>query len=162
LINDWLERMPFVSSSSFWSDYENVYAQNLDTSEKQNLEFFQKIFSETEMSNRSLSPTACRSALFIMLYRGYPLLELPFKLMDTLIELDHQLGNWRYRHMNMVRKMIGTRIGTGGSTGAGYLEGAMQKHYIFRELSQLNSFLVDRKKIPALSPDITSQLGYHF
>lgn len=162
LINDWLERMPFISNNSFWSDYEKVYAQNLDASEKQNLDFFQKIFSDSEVSGRSLSPAACRSALFIMLYRGYPLLELPFKLMDTLIELDHQLGNWRYRHMNMVRKMIGTRIGTGGSTGAGYLEGAMQKHYIFRELSQLNSFLVDRKKIPALSPDISSQLGYHF
>ncbi len=162
LINEWLERMPFVSNSSFWSDYEKVYAENLDASEKQNLEFFQNIFSGKENIARSLSAKACRSALFIMLYRGYPLLELPFKLLDTLIELDHQLGNWRYRHMNMVRKMIGSRIGTGGSTGAGYLEGAMQKHYIFRELSQLNSFLIERKKIPVLPKEIQEKLGYSF
>ena len=162
LLNTWLERMPFISDNSFWSEYEKAYAQNLDASEKQNIEFFQKIFSESNAENRSLSPMACRSALFIMLYRGYPLLELPFKLLDTLIELDHQLGNWRYRHINMVRRMIGSRIGTGGSTGAGYLEGAMQKHYIFRELSQLNSFLIDRKQIPVLPKEIQEKLGYSF
>jgi tryptophan 2,3-dioxygenase len=95
-----------------------------------------------------------------MIYRGYPMLELPFQLLDTLLEIDNQLGNWRYRHINMVRRMIGTRIGTGGSTGAGYLQGAMDKHYIFKEISQLNSFLTDRRKLPKLPKDVTDKLGY--
>ena len=107
-----------------------------------------------------LSAAACRAALFIMIYRGYPMLELPFQLLDTLLELDNQLGNWRYRHINMVRRMIGTRIGTGGSTGAGYLQGAMDKHYIFKELAQLNSFLIDRRKLPSLPDELTRGLGY--
>ena len=59
------------------------------------------------------------------------MLELPFQLLDILLEIDNQLGN-RYRHNNMVRRMIGTRIGTGGSTDAGYLQGAMDKHYILK------------------------------
>ena len=89
------------------------------------------------------------------------MLELPFLLLDILIETDNQLGNWRYRHINMVKRMIGSRIGTGGSTGAGYLQGAMEKHYIFRELAQLNSFLMDRSRLPQLPKELTDKLGYN-
>ncbi len=176
LINKWLERMPFFEENTywknypnhpadnihpFWSDYESVYASSLSEAEKNNLTGFKKMFSDAEKNNeRSLSPAACRAALFIMLYRGYPMLELPFQLLDILLEIDNQLGNWRYRHINMVRRMIGTRIGTGGSSGADYLRGAMDKHYIFKEISQLNSFLIDRRKLPALPKELVEQLGY--
>ncbi len=110
--------------------------------------------------DRSLSPAACRAALFIMLYRGYPLLQLPFQLLNALLEIDEQLSSWRYRHMNMVHRMIGTRIGTGGSTGKDYLKAAADKHYIFREIAQLNSFLIERRKLPALPAEIEKQLGF--
>jgi tryptophan 2,3-dioxygenase len=140
-----------------------VYTDSLAEAEKSNLLNFKKLFfAEEENAERALSPKACRSALFIMLYHGYPMLELPFQLLDTLLEIDNQLGNWRYRHINMVRRMIGTRIGTGGSTGAGYLQGAMDKHYIFKEISQLNSFLIDRRKLPTLPQELTEGLGYRF
>ena len=170
LLNAWLQRMPFAEDEKYWAKgesyfnlYETVYSNSLADTEKNNLEFFKKIFyTDAENTGRSLSPKACRSALFIMLYRGYPMLELPFQLLDTLLEIDNQLGNWRYRHINMVRRMIGTRIGTGGSTGAGYLQGAMDKHYIFKEISQLSSFLIDRRKLPALPGELTKDLGYHF
>jgi tryptophan 2,3-dioxygenase len=167
LINKWLERMPFAEDikywpgDNYWTVYEQIYTGSLADEEKSNLASYRKIFLEEQgIPDRSLSPRACRSALFIMLYRGYPMLELPFQLLDTLLEIDNQLGNWRYRHINMVRRMIGTRIGTGGSTGAGYLQGAMDKHYIFKEISQLNSFLIDRRKLPALPKVITEKLGY--
>jgi tryptophan 2,3-dioxygenase len=97
-----------------------------------------------------------------MIYHGYPMLEQPFQLLESLIEIDNQLGNWRSRHINMVRRMIGSRVGTGGSTGAGYLQGAMDKHYIFKELAQLNSFLIDRRKLPQLPKELTEKLGYNF
>ncbi len=90
------------------------------------------------------------------------MLELPFQLLNALVDIDHQLGAWRYRHLNMVRRMIGSRVGTGGSSGASYLQGAMDKHYIFGELAQLTSFLVNRKKLPALPLALTQKLGYHF
>ena len=183
LINKWLERMPFFKDENywknysatssddsthpinnihpFWKDYENIYSAGLAEGEKINVEHFRRIFfDDTENKERGLSTEACRSALFIMIYRGYPMLELPFQLLDTLLEIDNQFGNWRYRHINMVRRMIGTRIGTGGSTGAGYLQGAMEKHYIFKEISQLNSFLTDRRKLPKLPKEVTDKLGY--
>jgi tryptophan 2,3-dioxygenase len=155
-----------VSSSdthSFWSAYLDIYKQSLSPAEENNLDYFKQIFFEANTdSERSLSPTACRSALFIMLYQGYPALELPFQLLQTLLDSDHQMAAWRARHINMVRRMIGSRVGTGGSTGAGYLQGALEKHYIFKEVAQLSSFLIERKKLPALHSELTQKLGYHF
>ncbi|MBK7376535.1 MAG: tryptophan 2,3-dioxygenase [Chitinophagaceae bacterium] len=160
LINAWLERMPFITDA-FWKNYEQVYVSSLAEAEKGNAASFAEIFN-TASAERNFSPRACRSALFIMLYHGYPMMELPFQLLDTLLEIDNQLGAWRYRHINMVQRMIGSRIGTGGSTGAGYLKAAMDKHYIFKELAQLNSYLVDRKKLPVLAKEVEESLGYHF
>ncbi len=171
LLNKWLERMPFLSEPdfwektnltdkhTFWAAYENIYAASLGEGEKNNLQSFKEFFFENR-PEKTLSSAASRSALFIMLYRGYPMLELPFQLLDCLLEIDNELGNWRSRHMNMVRRMIGTRTGTGGSTGAGYLKGAMDKHFIFRELAQLNSFLINRSKLPVLPKKLVEKLGF--
>ncbi|HAO47036.1 MAG TPA: tryptophan 2,3-dioxygenase [Chitinophagaceae bacterium] len=160
LVNAWLERMPFITDD-FWNTYQEVYVNSLAEAEKGNAASFAEVFGNAS-AERNLSPEACRSALFIMLYHGYPMLELPFQLLETLLEIDNQLGAWRYRHINMVQRMIGSRIGTGGSTGAGYLKGAMDKHYIFKEIAQLNSYLVDRRKLPALAKEVDERLGYHF
>lgn len=160
LVNAWLERMPFITDA-FWKNYEQVYVNSLAEAEIGNAASFSEVFNSAN-PERKLSPKACRSALFIMLYHGYPMMELPFQLLDTLLEIDNQLGAWRYRHINMVQRMIGSRIGTGGSTGAGYLKGAMDKHYIFKEIAQLNSYLVDRKKLPVLEKGVEERLGYHF
>ncbi|MEO6542032.1 MAG: tryptophan 2,3-dioxygenase family protein [Ferruginibacter sp.] len=162
LLNAWLERMPFITEE-FWTNYQGVYVNSLAEAEKNNASAFETVFNiGAPDGERHLTPKACRSALFIMMYHGYPMLELPFQLLDTLLEIDNQLSNWRSRHINMVQRMIGTRIGTGGSTGAGYLKAAMDKHYIFKELAQLNSFLVERKKLPVLPKEVEERLGYNF
>jgi tryptophan 2,3-dioxygenase len=168
LVNDWLERMPLVppatgDKNSFWDKYRTTYQNSLADAEKENSAAFDETFNiqhSTFNIQRTLSPAACRSALFIMLYRGYPLLQLPFQLLNCLLEIDEQLSSWRYRHMNMVHRMIGTRIGTGGSTGKDYLKAAADKHYIFKEFAQLNSFLIERRKLPALSNDMEKRLGF--
>jgi tryptophan 2,3-dioxygenase len=96
-----------------------------------------------------------------MLYRGYPIFHLPFELLNNLLEIDEQMSTWRYRHMNMVHRMIGTRIGTGGSTGKDYLKAALDKHYIFKEIAQLTSFLIERSKLPALPSSLIQQLSFN-
>ncbi len=164
LVNTWLERMPFLkegADNSFWENYKKVYTGSLAEVEKNNIAAFEEMFAnETKNQSRSLSPAACRAALFIMLYRGYPLLHLPFQLLNALLEIDEQLSAWRHRHINMVHRMIGTRIGTGGSTGKEYLKEAADKHYIFKEIAQLNSFLIERRKLPALSRSVEKKLGF--
>ncbi len=42
-------------------------------------------------------------------------------LCETLTDLDEGLQEWRYRHVMMVKRTIGTKRGTGGSEGAAYL-----------------------------------------
>lgn len=41
---------------------------------------------------------------------------------ELLVDLDEGLQEWRYRHMKMVERTIGTKPGTGGSPGAAYLK----------------------------------------
>jgi tryptophan 2,3-dioxygenase len=181
LLNTWLERMPFfeegenwknyqsvggaaastaTENGPFWTDYRHIYTTGLVEAEQNNLQYFDSVFSDTTTGERQLSPRACRSAMFIMLYRGYPMLQLPFQLLNGLLEIDEQLSTWRYRHMSMVHRMIGTRIGTGGSTGRDYLKGALDKHYIFAEIARLTSFLIERRKLPVLSPEMEKRLGF--
>ena len=175
LVNDWLERMPFFDKKEywtntdtnekqheFWSNYEKVYSSSLTEGETFNLERFKEIvLGENKKDDWALSPKARRSALFIMLYRDYPLMQLPYNLLNILLEIDNGLSTWRYRHINMVHRMIGTRTGTGGSTGKGYLKGAAEKHYIFQEFSELTSFLIERNKLPQLTATLSLRLGFN-
>ena len=158
-----LETLDQVFFTDFWQIYRKSYQGSLADIEKGNLETLDQVFftdSELRTQNSQLSSTASRAALFIMLYRGYPLLQQPFQLLNCLLEIDEQLSSWRYRHMNMVHRMIGTRIGTGGSSGKDYLKAAADKHYVFREIAQLNSFLIERRKLPALAKEMETRLGF--
>lgn len=172
----------WADADRWWADYRSRYQQSLADTEKHNLNYFDFVFFGKPMPAatpepagtstaapagapattpaRSLSPLACRSALFIMLYRGYPLLQLPFQVLHQLLEIDEQLSTWRYRHMSMVARIIGTRIGTGGSTGKDYLASALERHHLFREIAALTSFLIERKRLPRLSADIEKKLGF--
>lgn len=173
LVNDWLERMPFFDDNSlwvnfpasgteqpFWEEYRKRYAGSLAEAEKNNQEAFEEVLFHHRETHYTLSAKANRAALFIMLYRGYPLLQLPFQLLNNLLEIDEQLSTWRHRHMNMVHRMIGTRIGTGGSSGKDYLKAAADRHYIFTEIAQLTSFLIERRKLPQLPAQVEARLGF--
>jgi tryptophan 2,3-dioxygenase len=167
LVNRWLERMPFDPGEAFWDDYRERYQASLSENEKSNLGFFEKVFfggpspDGPVAERRQFSPAACRAALFVMLYRGYPILHLPFQVLNQLLEIDEQLSTWRYRHMNMVGRIIGTRVGTGGSTGKDYLSAAMLKHHVFREVASLTSFLIERKRLPQLDVEMEKRLGFN-
>jgi len=182
LVNDWMERMPLFDDASlwkdfstsphpleevgrrlehpFWAEYKRCYSNSLAEAEKNNLDIIDEVLFHHKETHYTLSAKANRAALFIMLYRGYPLLQLPFQLLNNLLEIDEQLSTWRHRHMNMVHRMIGTRIGTGGSSGKDYLKSAADKHYIFKEIAQLSSFLIERRKLPSLPKDVEKKLGF--
>jgi len=49
--------------------------------------------------------------------RHYP----HFRLAEHLLQLDERFAIWRFHHVKMVERMIGSRAGTGGSSGAKYL-----------------------------------------
>jgi tryptophan 2,3-dioxygenase len=135
--------------------------QSLTKGEERNLQRFKDVcFGENPIEGRRLSPSANRAALFIMLYREFPLLQMPYQLLNTLLDIDELMATWRFRHVNMVHRIIGTRVGTGGSTGKDYLLAALNKHYIFKELAELTSFLVQRNSLPELDPELKDALCF--
>jgi tryptophan 2,3-dioxygenase len=121
------------------------------------VEFDQVFFTE---GRGDLSPEAMQSALFITLYRDLPIFQMPFELLNTLSEIDELLSNWRYRHFSMVRRMIGIRAGTGGTSGAGYLEGTLSRHYAFREITELATFLIERSNLPELPKVLKERVSF--
>jgi tryptophan 2,3-dioxygenase len=172
-INEWLERMPFFNDefgAKFWDEYRSIYLAGLTPREASKINdfdyvFFEKIPADTTPEilaslRGSFSPKAMQAALFIMLYRDYPIFQTSYQVLDALIEIDHLMSNWRHKHLIMVRRMIGMRVGTGNTSGAGYLEGALNKHFIYRDLSGLSTYLIERKKIPALPKSLIEKLGF--
>jgi tryptophan 2,3-dioxygenase len=184
-INRWLERMPFFRREfwgsfnitvtkndlhPFWNTYRNVYKEGLVEREKNKLADFDYVFFEkpvdgfTEEQPKALrgdlSPNAMKAALFIMLYRDFPVFQTSYQILDALIEIDLLMSNWRHRHFIMVRRMIGMRVGTGNTSGSGYLEGALNKHYVFKDLSSLSTYLIERKKLPQLPYELIKQLSF--
>jgi tryptophan 2,3-dioxygenase len=176
LIIKWLERMPFfheeywedymqaskpdaADTHKFWVDYRNAYRSSLSESESGRLNEFDKVFFEEGRGD--VPPAAMRAALFITVYRDLPIFHLPFELLNTLSEIDELLSNWRYRHFMMVRRMIGLRVGTGGTSGAGYLEGTLSQHYAFREITELATFLIERSKCPVLPNALKEKVSFH-
>ncbi|PIE21951.1 MAG: hypothetical protein CSA62_14880 [Planctomycetota bacterium] len=106
-----------------------------------------------------LRPGSSRAArlgfLFISSYRTQPLLRAPSSLIETLIELEERVRLFRYRHARMVERMIGRRVGTGGSPGVEYLDRTAVEYRLFEGLLEGRSYLLDPARLPA-PPDEAS------
>jgi len=166
LVNKWLERMPFLQEkywtngeATFFERLEALYTSTLVKGEEGNAALWRTLFVDGDPT-RKLSPAAARSALFIMLYRDEPIFQQAFRFLQVLLDIDEGLAAWRNRHMNMVHRMIGLRVGTGGSTGKAYLKGAIDSHYVFGEIADLSSFLFERRKLPPLPPTLKQAIGF--
>ena len=65
-----------------------------------------------------IAPSPALQSTLVEVYRRDPLVS---SLCERLVDLDEGLQEWRYRHVKMVQRTIGTKRGTGGSAGAAYL-----------------------------------------
>ena len=191
LIEKWLERTPFLDwgKTSFWKEYETAVKKMLsddraiietnkkisDNEKKKYLNEYKKteksfgvVLNEKEHSKLvesgswRLSYKATQAALLILLYRDQPILHNPYLLITKLADVDELFTTWRYRHVLMVSRMIGKKIGTGGSTGSSYLNETAQKHRVFSDLSELTTFLIPRSALPELPKEIKDELNFYF
>ena len=178
-VDQWLKRFPFWDIEKYWRDFEvpqgadpnlhpfwatykHTYQQGLQGLERTRIAMadFDLLFFGGEDRQTRLSPASCRAVLFINIYRDYPLLQLPFQFMEKLLQIDELMANWRYRHMIMVRRMIGMRSGTGGSSGAKYLKGALDSHHIFADFAGVATYLSSRHLSPKLTRAMERQLQF--
>ncbi|MDX1524440.1 MAG: tryptophan 2,3-dioxygenase family protein, partial [Anaerolineae bacterium] len=66
-----------------------------------------------------IRPSPETQAALIKVYQQEPWL---VRVCERLIDLDEGIQEWRYRHVKMVQRTIGTKKGTGGSAGVKYLQ----------------------------------------
>jgi tryptophan 2,3-dioxygenase len=67
---------------------------------------------------RRVEPSPALHPVLIEVYRTQPSLG---ELCERMVDLDEGFMEWRYRHVKMVQRTIGTQPGTGGTAGAEYL-----------------------------------------
>lgn len=85
-------------------------------------------------------PSAAVEAVWAEVYadpgRNWELYELAEKLVD----LENEFQMWRFSHMKTVQRIIGNRMGTGGTSGVDYLEKALKLSF-FPELWSVRTVL---------------------
>jgi tryptophan 2,3-dioxygenase len=190
-VEKWLERNPFLSSGnySFEKEYkkmiEEFIAREVDMirnhpmieKEKADLEVIkmegfkkslQSIFDEkiykTEMAEgkKKLSRKAFLSALFIRLYRHFAILQMPYQILDLLIDINEHHVMWKQRHILIIQRMIGMRMGTGGTSGKDFLSDTIKQSYVFSDLIEMPSYMIAKKHVPQLPIEVSQKLGYYF
>lgn len=189
LIQAWLERTPFLQIGDFdwWQAYQAAVLRMLATDEasirssqgaahqQKQLEALEatrqdwsslfdrskhdKLFASGE---RSLSYEAMQAALLITLYAQEPMLCSPAALLALLVDVDEAMTLWRYRHSLMVHRMLGVKMGTGGSSGYHWLRTTAEKHKVFADLSNISTFLIPRTELPVLPPSLQRQLDFSY
>ncbi|TNE99182.1 MAG: tryptophan 2,3-dioxygenase [Deltaproteobacteria bacterium] len=192
LLEKWLERVPFTQEGNFdfWKEFESVVSEMLDQEQSiiernkatlapemmnaqlANLESTRETFQSLLSSDtheklmkegqRKLSQKATLNALFILLYRDEPILTQPYKFLQLLMDIDQGFTTWRYRHALMAHRMLGTKIGTGGSSGHLYLKRAADNNRVYTDIFNLSTFLIPRSKLPTLPVDVKKKLNFYF
>ena len=188
-VDAWLARTPFLESFDFWDAYRaaigdmlasdrQVIASNPNLGEDERadqLRSFDKTMEQFEgafdperhaemvaSGSRRMSYRAFQGALFVSLYRDHPALQEPYRLLEQLMDVDEGFTTWRYRHALMVQRMIGAKIGTGGSAGAKYLLKLAERNRAFPDLLVVPTFLVPRSVRPELPPDLVEQMRFRY
>ncbi|MEZ6097198.1 MAG: tryptophan 2,3-dioxygenase family protein [Pirellulaceae bacterium] len=191
LTDAWLARMPFLQQGEyeFWKEYEQAVARMLDSDRyiiqnntaisAENREWQLAAIEATQKRFESLldecqyeslrqqgefrfSHRAFLAALFINLYRDEPMMYLPFRYLQLLLDIDQNFTAWRSRHALMVQRMLGRKIGTGGSSGYDYLNETTERNRVYLDLFSLSTFLLPRSSLPELPDDLRRELGFHF
>ncbi len=189
VVEQWLTKTPFLETEgyAFWDSYRDAVramfqhdrdevirlaeADGNDPAEAlaqvdRNEAGFQALFEEASYEElrtsgaRRMSQRATHAALFIATYRHFPLLQGPYRFIDSVVELDRLVSLWRFRHTLMVSRMIGMRIGTGGSSGHDYLMATAVKQRVFDDLTSLTSFLIPSSHTPSLPDNISKRLQF--
>lgn len=191
LIEAWLERTPFLEYErfDFMEAYEEAVDRMLAADreiiehnptlspghKKAELEQLEKTRAEFDLlfdkdayekaraeGKKRFSYRATLAALLINLYRDEPILHLPFRFLERLLDVDEHFTMWRHRHAIMVHRMIGAKIGTGGSSGHDYLRALVEAHRIFTDLFDLSTYLIPRSQRPPLPDSLKRELGFYY
>jgi len=190
-IDAWLSRTPFVDKGGFrfreayQSALDKMLSQDMDlirahphlaASEKEvqlasllkSRAMFNGLLDDERYAELraqgawTLSRNALQAALFLFLYRDEPAANAGFRMLKALMDMDETLALWRMRHALMVSRMLGRKVGTGGSAGYDYLRATADKHRAYNDLFAIATFLIPRSALPALPEDVRNSMRYRY
>ncbi|XP_043252997.1 tryptophan 2,3-dioxygenase [Colletes gigas] len=188
LVQRWLARTPGLDPRDFdfWGKYKNavdkLIAEQEQLARKQTKEqlrnyylsnvrsrqaAFDTVFNESlhnalvSRGERKFAYAALQGAVMITLYRDEPRFSQPHQILTALMDIDSLITKWRYNHVLMVQRMIGSQqLGTGGSSGYQYLKSTLSDRYkVFLDLFNLSTFLIPRHMIPPLTKQMKTKLS---
>lgn len=191
VVEKWLERTPFLDTEDFrfWEAYRDAVHTRIqddravveanrrltETERAAQLKEFDLVLNqyaalfdpkkhehERAAGRLRMSQRAFQAAVFITLYRDQPALQEPSRLLELLMDIDEGFTTWRYRHAQMALRMIGRRVGTGGSAGAKYLEKSAERSKVFGDLLNMSTFLVPRADRPELPAGIVDSMRFRY
>ncbi|XP_071452766.1 tryptophan 2,3-dioxygenase isoform X2 [Hetaerina americana] len=156
LVQRWLERTPGLQTEGFdfWGKYRRAVGALLRqhqmkakkapteaarTHQLADVErrraVFDSVFDEVAhealvaRGERRFSHRALQGAIMITFYRDEPRFSQPHQMLTLLMDIDSLITKWRYNHVIMVQRMIGSQhLGTGGSSGYQYLRSTLRSH----------------------------------
>ena len=88
------------------------------------------------------------AAIYIESHRELPLLAWPCEILDAIVEMEQSMIVFRQRHARMVERVIGRRVGTGGSDGVAYLDQTALQYRVFKELWATRTLLLQPDLLP--------------
>jgi tryptophan 2,3-dioxygenase len=192
LLEKWLERLPFLENNENWdfvNEYLSAVENMTKSEEKaiyetdyiddkakelrikmlhQNKNYIDASLNEAEhqklieSGEAKLSYKATVALLMINLYRDEPLLRMPYNMLNMITEMDEQFTLYRYRHAQMVMRILGRKMGTGGSSGYEYLMKTVMDHQIFKDFHNASTLMISRNELPELPQAIIHDLGFVF
>ncbi|XP_011179007.2 tryptophan 2,3-dioxygenase [Zeugodacus cucurbitae] len=187
LIQKWLERTPGLETDgfNFWAKFQasvdKFLAEQVHTAMQEPVEaarnyhlmdiekrreVYRSIFDRdvhealVSRGDRRFSYKALQGAIMITFYRDEPRFSQPHQMLTLLMDIDSLITKWRYNHVIMVQRMIGSQqLGTGGSSGYQYLRSTLSDRYkVFLDLFNLSTFLIPRDAIPPLDVSMRKEL----
>lgn len=107
---------------------------------------------EADMATRAKRRAVRAALLYIESYRERPELGWPRELVEAVLDFEQAFVIWRQRHARMVERIIGRRVGTGGSSGVDYLDETALRYRVFSDLWAARSLLLRKAAVPTLDP----------
>ena len=86
--------------------------------------------------SETLLPSPELQTILVHIYHHEPRVA---EVCERMVDFDEGMQEWRYRHVKMVERTIGHKIGTGGSAGVGYLQTTLKP--LFPDLWEIRSKL---------------------
>jgi len=189
VVQAWLERTPGLEEDFEDFNFHQKYEETIDNIMKENLQQIQEEKNTTmkthlmnnyrrkkeqfdslfdpeihralvKRGERRFSQKAFLGALMISMYSEEPRFHIPNQVLMTLMDIDSFMTKWRYNHVMMVQRMLGSStLGTGGSSGYQYLRSTLSDKYkVFVDLFNVSTFLIPRHLVPALTPKMKKLL----